>query len=72
MPLRVREFRERAGLSQSALADKSCCSREMISAIENGRHDPNTERLTKIAAALHVPVWSLFEEEQPAATERTT
>ena len=67
MPLRVREFRQKARLSQAALADKSCCSREMISAIENGRHDPNTARLTKIAQALHVPVWSLFEEDQPAA-----
>ena len=67
MPLRVREFRQRAGLSQSALAHKSCCSREMISAIENGRHDPNTTRLARIAQALHVPVWSLFEETQPAA-----
>lgn len=67
MLLRVRQFRERAGLSQAALADLSCCSRSMISAIEVGRHDPNTTRLRKIAAALQVPVWSLFEEEQPAA-----
>jgi transcriptional regulator with XRE-family HTH domain len=72
MPLRVREFRQRAGLSQSALAAQSCCSREMISAIENGRHDPNTTRLTKIAQALHVPVWTLFEEEPTAAPSRTS
>jgi len=49
MLLRVQEFRQKAGLSQSALATKSCCSRELISAIECGRHDPNTARLSKIA-----------------------
>jgi len=70
MPLRVREFRQKAGLSQSALAHKSCCSRELISAIERGRHDPNTARLSKIAQALHVPVWSLFAEDLPGG-ERT-
>lgn len=67
MLLRVRQFRQRAGLSQSALAEKCCCSREMISAIEVGRHDPNTTRLCTIAQALGVPLWSLFEEEQPVA-----
>jgi transcriptional regulator with XRE-family HTH domain len=72
MPLRVREFRQRAGLSQSALAAQSCCSREMISAIENGRHDPNTARLTKIAQALHVPVWTLFSEEPPPPEARAS
>lgn len=71
MPLRVREFRQKAGLSQSALATKACCSRELISAIERGRHDPNTARLTKIATALHVPVWSLFAEDQPPAEPAT-
>jgi transcriptional regulator with XRE-family HTH domain len=65
MLLRVREFRQKAGLSQSALATQSCCSRELISAIERGRHDPNTARLAKIAQALHVPVWSLFAEDPP-------
>jgi len=69
MLLRVREFRQRAGLSQSALAQESCCSRELISAIEVGRHDPNTARLAKIANALHVPVWSLFAEDPPPPVE---
>jgi transcriptional regulator with XRE-family HTH domain len=67
MLLRVREFRQKAGLSQLALATQSCCSRELISAIEVGRHHPNTARLAKIAQALHVPVWSLFVEDQAPA-----
>ena len=37
MLLRVREFRQRARLSQAALATQSHCSRELISAIENDR-----------------------------------
>ena len=67
MPLRVREFRQRAGLSQAALASRSACSRELISAIETDRTSPTVERLAHIARALRVPLWSLFEEEQPAA-----
>jgi transcriptional regulator with XRE-family HTH domain len=67
MPLRVREFRQRAGLSQSDLALQSCCSREMISAIETDRSTSTMAQLTRIAQALQVPVWWLFEEEQPAA-----
>lgn len=64
MPLRVREFRRKAGLSQAVLADQTHCSRELISAIETNRHCPNVNLLIRIARALHVPVWSLFPEEQ--------
>lgn len=67
MPLRVREFRQRAGLSQADLAMQSSCSRELISAIETDRTSPTVERLEHIARALRVPVWWLFEEGQPAA-----
>ena len=69
MLLRVREFRRRAGLSQAALAVQTSVSREMISAIENGRHDPNTTKLTRIAQALHVPIWALFPEDPPPAPD---
>lgn len=72
MRLRVREFRQKAGLSQAALATQSCCSRELISAIERGRHDPNTARLVKIAQALHVPVWALLAEDPPPPEARAS
>jgi transcriptional regulator with XRE-family HTH domain len=66
MLLRVREFRQKAGLSQLALAQESCCSRELISAIETARSQSTLAQLSKIAQALHVPVWSLFPEDPPA------
>jgi len=65
MLLRVREFRQRARLSQAALATQSHCSRELISAIENDRHSPNVRLLYRIAGALHVPLWSLFNDQEP-------
>lgn len=65
MLLRVREFRKRAGLRQLDLATRSQCSRELISAIENCRHSPNTDLLGRIALALRVPLWSLFENDTP-------
>jgi transcriptional regulator with XRE-family HTH domain len=63
MLLRVREFRKRAGLRQLDLATRSQCSRELISAIETDRYSPTVAVLGRIADALHVPLWSLFEDD---------
>lgn len=68
MPLRVREFRRKAGLSQAGLATRALCSRELISAIETNRTCPKVDLLGRIAQALQVPVWSLFPEDPPPAT----
>lgn len=72
MLLRVQEFRKKAGFSQAALATRSNCSRELISAIETHRHCPNVALLSRIAVALCVPVWSLFPADQPPPEARAS
>src|SRR5215469_1477415 len=58
---RVRELRSEQGLSLDALADKSGVSRSMISLIERGESSPTAVVLEKLAAALGVPLASLFD-----------
>jgi molybdate-binding protein/transcriptional regulator with XRE-family HTH domain len=57
---RVREFRDRLNLSQSALAARAGVSRAAVSAIESGRLAPNVHAAIGIAAALDVSVETLF------------
>jgi transcriptional regulator with XRE-family HTH domain len=57
----VRELRAARVLSLDALAAKSGVSRSMISLIERGESSPTAVVLEKLAAALGVPLASLFE-----------
>lgn len=61
MGFRIKETRERIGISQSELADKSGVSRTIISALENGsRTVTTTKTLCKIADAMGVTVDEIF------------
>lgn len=61
MRYRVKEFREKAGLSQDELAKKSGVSRATISALENGTvHSTSTKTLNKLAQALGTTVDKIF------------
>lgn len=60
MLLRVKEVRCRCRLTQQQLADRSGCSRELISSIENQRTSPNLDRLEEIATALEVTLYDLL------------
>lgn len=71
MLLRVRQCRKDAGLSQAALAVKTACSRELISAIETQRYCPKIDLLVRIAQALCVPLTHLLPEEEGQPTART-
>ena len=51
---RLRRFREKRGLSQEALAEIIKVHNNSVSRWENGLLSPNTTKLKKIAAALHV------------------
>lgn len=62
MALKIRSFRERAGLSQQMLADKAGLSRSQLSEIENEKKPANTLRLNAIAAALGLKVNDLFDD----------
>lgn len=63
--LRIRDLRTSRAWSLDALADRSGVSRSAISVIERGESSPTATVLNKLAAALNVPLASLFEQ-QPA------
>ena len=59
--IRLRQIRERRGMTQETLAKKAGVSRAYLSRLEMGRHDPPLSRLRKLAKALGVPVTELLE-----------
>ncbi|MCI8869592.1 MAG: helix-turn-helix transcriptional regulator [Lawsonibacter sp.] len=58
---RVREYREKAGLKQSELAELVHARRETIVHLENGRYNPSLKLAMDIAKVFHVTVETLFE-----------
>lgn len=69
--LRIRQVRERAGFSVRGLATAAEISAGLLSQVERGLTEPSLETLRRIAAALDVPLFSLFAEaEQTAAVVR--
>ena len=60
---RLQHLRQRAGITQEQLADKTGVTVESISNIERGIFGPKFETLEKIAGVLKVPVKKLFEFE---------
>ncbi len=61
----LRSVRQRAGLTQAELAELSGVSRQLIGAVENGRHLPRVDAALAIASALGVAVSHLFGETSP-------
>ena len=66
---RIRDLRQKQGLSLEALAEKSGVSRSMISLIERGETSPTAVILEKLAVGLEVVFASLFD---PPATATST
>jgi transcriptional regulator with XRE-family HTH domain len=60
MAKRLRELRDKRGLSQRGLAERSGVSREYIARIELGQHDPTLSTLEKLAKALGVRIERLL------------
>ncbi|MBQ8306980.1 MAG: helix-turn-helix transcriptional regulator [Blautia sp.] len=61
MEYRIRESRERAGMSQEQLSKKSGVSRAIISGLENGSITVTTTKtLSRIAEALGLKVSEIF------------
>lgn len=58
---RVREYREKAGLKQSELAELVHARRETIVHLENGRYNPSLKLAMDIAKVFQVTVEELFE-----------
>lgn len=57
---RLRKARGSAGISQAELAHRSGVSRQLVGAVEAGRHLPRVDSALALAAALGVTVDSLF------------
>lgn len=68
MPSRLREWREAAGLTQADLAARAGVSRQLVGAIEAGRHLPRVDAGLALAAALGGDVATLFGP-HPAAVD---
>lgn len=62
--LKIKEYREKQGLTLKQLSEKSSLSVSFISDIENNRRNPNLNNLGKISNALCVPMSSLIEADQ--------
>ena len=67
---RIREIREARTLTQDQLADRSGVSKGFLSDIENGKRNPSSEYVLKIANALGASIDYLLRGEeatQPSA-----
>lgn len=60
---RMRELRKISGLTQEQMAEKIGIEPPNISKIENGMHFPQPDKIEKIASALNVKIFDLFEFE---------
>jgi putative transcriptional regulator len=56
----IKAERERAGLTQAALAELVGVSRKTVNTVENGVFTPSATLAIKLARALNVPVEQLF------------
>ena len=59
----VKKYRQKLGISQEELADKSNLHRTYISAIECFRRSIALENIQRIADALEIETYKLFLEE---------
>ena len=59
--MRVKEWRERRGMTQEQLAERAGISRPYLARLETARQDPKLSTLEKIARALKVDVTKLLK-----------
>jgi transcriptional regulator with XRE-family HTH domain len=67
----VRRLREEKGWGQTELAFYAKMSTSIISLLENGKRNPSTNTLARIAEALGVEVADLFPKVVTVGSERT-
>ncbi|AFK87736.1 transcriptional regulator [Thermoanaerobacterium phage THSA-485A] len=66
---RLKKIRKEQGLSLRALAEKSGISKSTLNDIENGKSNPTTETLAKIAKALNIKMSDLFRTENDSEND---
>ena len=70
---RLREVRQRVGISQERLADLALLHRTYVSSVERGRNNISLVNIERLAVALGVPMRDLMpdpEEREAQATPR--
>lgn len=58
---RIKELRKRKGYSQEKFAEKAETSPNYLSRIERGTENPTLDMLIKLASALEVEMWEMFD-----------
>lgn len=61
MKMKIRVFREQAGLLQRQLADKLGVDVSTVCKWESGENRPPTDRLLQLAEVFHCPIDDLFD-----------
>ena len=62
---RIRDYRLARGLTVRELAARASVSTGLISQVERGIADPSLETMRKIARVLDIPLFSLFQDDEP-------
>lgn len=62
MPARIQDLRAERGWSQAELADRAGVTRQLVGAVEAGRHSPSVAAAIAIARALGTTVEDLFHD----------
>jgi len=62
---RIRDYRLARGLTVRELAARASVSTGLISQVERGVADPSLETMRKIARVLDIPLFSLFQDDEP-------
>ena len=63
MKTRIKEFREKLGVTQEALAKKVDVTRQTILFLEKGKYNPSLRLAYKIARQLNVKIEEIFSFE---------
>jgi transcriptional regulator with XRE-family HTH domain len=63
--LKIRFYRESAGLTQGQLSELVNISQNFLSQIENGKRTPSLKTLIKISEILKMPIFLFFQFDEP-------
>jgi transcriptional regulator with XRE-family HTH domain len=66
---RLREIRQRAGLSQRDLAQRAGVPHGLVATVEQNRHSPSVASLRKILSGVPMGMAEFFEPERPAPAQ---
>jgi transcriptional regulator with XRE-family HTH domain len=61
LAMRLKQLREKRGMSQEVLAKEAGISRSYLARLETARQDPTLTTLEKLAKALRVKIGALVE-----------